>query len=182
MRFSVKTNTYIYLTILLFTVPLRWIISWLIAIVFHEFSHWLAVKLCGGKVYKLEIGLGGADMQCSNMPERYRFLAILCGPIGGLLLACLGRWIPRVALCSFFLSLYNLLPLLPLDGGRALCILLRGSKWFFLFQNIFLIFMILLAIFCAFYLKLGLLPVVVVAILYVKCRKIPCKEGVCKVQ
>lgn len=175
MRFSVKANTYIYLTILLFVIPLRWIVSWLVAVAFHEFCHWLAVRLCRGSVYCLEIGLGGATMQCSNMTNGYRLFSILCGPIGGLLLVGIGRWFPRVALCSFFLSLYNLMPLLPLDGGRALCILLKESKWFFAFQKTFVAVLLSIAIFCTFYLKLGLLPMAAVAILYLRSRKIPCK-------
>lgn len=182
MQFSVKTNTYIFLTVLLFTIPLRWIISWLTAIIFHELCHLFAVWLCGGRVYSLTVGLGGADIQCSNMSDSCRLVSVLFGPIGGLLLACLGRWIPRIALCSFFLSLYNLLPLLPLDGGRALCIIFRESKYFFVFQKIFLTFMFFLAVICSFFFKLGLMPLAVVAIHYLKIRKIPCKEGICKVQ
>ena len=175
MRFSVKANTYIYLTILLFTIPLQWIVSWSIAVAFHECCHWIAVKICRGDVYSLEIGLGGAAMQCSNMTNGCRLFAVLCGPIGGLLLSGIGQWFPRVALCSFFLSLYNLLPLLPLDGGRALCILLRESKWFFVFQKVFLVMMLFVTVFCTFYLNLGLLPIAVVAILCLRNRKIPCK-------
>lgn len=175
MRFSVKANTYIYLTILLFLIPLRWIVSWLVAVAFHECCHWLAVRLCGGNVYRLEIGLGGANMQCDNMTDGCRLFSVLCGPFGGLLLVGIGQWFPRVALCSFFLSLYNLLPLLPLDGGRALCILLRANKSFFVFQKAFFAVLLAIAIICTFYLKLGLLPMAAVAILYLRSRKIPCK-------
>lgn len=175
MQFSVKANTYIYLTILLFLIPLRWIVSWLIAIIFHECSHWIAVRLCRGTVYSLSIGLSGADMQCSNMPNRCRMFAVLCGPIGGLLLAGLGRWFPRVALCSFLLSMYNLLPLLPLDGGRALHILFKGNKCFYTLQNIILALIILFAIVCAYTLKIGVWPLAIAAILYLRNRKIPCK-------
>ena len=62
MNISVKTNTYVFLTMLLFFIPVRWIISWVIAISFHELCHFLAVRLCNGKIYHLTIGLGGAEM------------------------------------------------------------------------------------------------------------------------
>ena len=182
MRFSVKANTYIFLAILLFIIPLRWTTSWLFAVAFHEFCHWLAVRLCGGEVYRLEIGLGGADMQCSNMSDGCRLFAILCGPIGGFLLAGMGRWFPRTALCSFFLSLYNLLPLLPLDGGRALHILFRENRWICVFEKIFLVLILLLGFFCTFWLKLGAWPLAFAAILYLRNRKIPCKWVAYKVQ
>ena len=182
MHILIKPNTYIFLTILLFTIPLTWISSWIIAILFHEFCHYIAVILCRGKIHSLKIGLLGAEMQCSNMSDACQVIAVLCGPIGGLFLACLGRYCPRIALCSFFLSIYNLIPLLPLDGGRVLYILFGNRKWFYYFEKYILIILFLCAIFSLFFLKLGLFPIAMVVILYLKYRKIPCKEGVCKVQ
>ena len=81
MQFSVKVNTYIYLAILLLAIPVRWVCSWVVAVACHEFCHWLAVKLCKGNVFSLEIGLNGADMQCSNMTDRCRLFSVLCGPL-----------------------------------------------------------------------------------------------------
>lgn len=182
MRVSVKTNTYVFLAVLLFTIPVRWIISWVTAIAFHELCHYLAVKLCGGKVVGLTFGLGGADMQCSNMSDGCRIFSVLCGPLGGLLLACFGRWVPRISLCSFVLSLYNLIPIAPLDGGNLLCIISGQKTWFYIFEKSLLFIMFLFALYITFALKLGLLPIAIVAILYWKYRKIPCKEDCCGVQ
>ncbi len=182
MHILIKPNTYIFLTILLFTIPLTWISSWIIAILFHEFCHYIAVILCRGKIYSLKIGLLGAEMQCSNMSDVSQVIAIMCGPIGGLFLACFGQCFPRLALCSFFLSLYNLIPLLPLDGGSVLYILFGNRKWFHYFEKFLLVTLFLCALFLSYFLKIGLLPMATVAILYLKYRKIPCKEGVCKVQ
>ena len=182
MHILIKPNTYIFLTILLFTIPLTWISSWIIAILFHEFCHYIAVILCRGKIHSLKIGLLGAEMQCSNMSDACQVIVVLGGPIGGLFLACLGRYCPRIALCSFFLSIYNLIPLLPLDGGRVLYILFGNRKWFYYFEKNILVILFLCAIFSLFFLKLGLFPIAMVVILYLKYRKIPCKEGVCKVQ
>ena len=134
MHIYIKPNTYIFLTILLFTIPLTWISSWIAAIMFHEFCHYIAVLLCKGKIYRLNIGLFGAEMQCSYMSGLCQVIAVLCGPIGGLFLACLGFYCPRIALCSFFLSIYNLIPLVPLDGGKALYILFGNRKWFHHFE------------------------------------------------
>lgn len=182
MHLFIKPNTYIFLTILLFTIPLPWISAWIIAIIFHEFCHYIAVILCGGETYSLKIGLLGAEMQCSNMSDICQVITILCGPIGGLFLTCFGHCFPRLALSSFFLSLYNLIPLLPLDGGRVLYILFEKRKWFYHFEKFLLIILFFCAVFLTFFLKLGLLPITAVAILYLKYRKIPCKEGICKVQ
>ena len=175
MQISVKANTYIYLAILLLIIPLPWVASWLIAVTFHELCHWLAVKLCRSEVYVLKIGIGGAEMQCGNMTQGCRLFSVLCGPVGGFLLVGLGRWLPKVAICSFCLSVYNFLPLLPLDGGRALCILMKDSKRFYTFEKMFLTLLVLMGIFCAFFLELGIFPLAFVIVLWLKKRKIPCK-------
>lgn len=182
MQVSIKANTYIYLTILLLIIPIHWIVSWFVAVIIHEFCHFLGVKLCGGKVYKIEIGLCGANMICSTLSDIGRFFAILCGPLGGLILACFGKWIPRVALCSFFLSVYNLYPILPFDGGRLLRILIKSDRVFKFLQQILILIVIFAAIFATFFLRLGVLPFAVAIGIWLKNRKIPCKEAVCRVQ
>ena len=63
MEINVKTNTYIYLVLLLFLVPLPWLLAWLVAVAFHEVCHWVAVNLCGGEIYRLTVGIGGANME-----------------------------------------------------------------------------------------------------------------------
>lgn len=179
-KFDVKPNTYIYIVLLLFLVPLKWLFAWLFAAGFHEVCHWIAVKLCGGEIYSITIGLGGAKMECGPMTKRKRLLAVLCGPLGGLFLLLFARWIPRVAICSWFLSLYNLLPLRQLDGGRALEILI-GEKTFIL-QKVFLIALSVGAIYISVVFHFGLLPVAIIAVLWLKSRNTPCKPGSCKVQ
>ena len=174
MRISVKPNTYIYLVFLIFLFPLNWLLAWLLAMLFHELCHWTAVKLCGGEVYGLEIGVGGADMQCANLMKWLEFICILSGPLGGLLPVLLAQWFPRLAFCCLLLSTYNLLPVLPLDGGRALEILV-GSPIFCCMQRIFLIIALLLCLYSVFVLELGILPVVIVLVLLIKNRKSPCK-------
>ena len=182
LRLSIKPNTYFYLALLLFFVPLPWLAAWFIAVCSHELFHIVAVRLCGGEISRLDIGIGGMDMETSPLSERKRLIAILSGPAGGLLLVFLGRWLPKTALCSWMLSVYNLLPLLPLDGGRALEILLDEQPVFLIVEKVFLILLAVLALYSVMILKLGILPVAIVAVLWARNRKIPCKEGICKVQ
>lgn len=106
------------LTILL--LPLRWIFAAFFAAAFHEICHILAVYLCGGRIQQLTIGDRGAVMYAKHMPIRKSILCVLAGPLGSLLLVLLLRWMPRVAICGLFHGIYNLLPIYPLDGGRAI--------------------------------------------------------------
>ena len=181
MRIVVKANTYVYLVLLLFVVPMRWLLAWLIALSVHELFHWAAVKACGGKVLGLTVGIGGVQMQCTPLPDIKRFFCILCGPIGGLSLVPLGHWLPRTALCCWILSLYNLLPFTFLDGGQGLVILI-GSSITAIIGKTLLIILSCAAVYAAFVLELGILPVAIIAGLWLKSRNTPCKPRICKVQ
>ncbi|MBQ8768996.1 MAG: M50 family metallopeptidase [Oscillospiraceae bacterium] len=104
--------------------PLRWILAAVIAAAFHEVCHALAVYFCGGKVRRLSVGNRGAVMHADELPAVKALICILAGPAGSLLLLLLVRWIPRIALCALLQGFYNLLPIYPLDGGRAVRCLL----------------------------------------------------------
>jgi len=177
----VKPNTCIYCVILLFFVPLKWLIAWLLAIGMHEFSHWAAVKICGGRVTELTVGIGGIQMRSTCLTNSRRLICILSGPVGGFLLILLGRWLPRTALISWMLSVYNLLPFRFLDGGKALEILV-GDRVAAITGNVFAFLLSVCAVYAALLLGMGGLPLVIVAILWAKNRKRPCKPRVCKVQ
>ena len=171
-----KPNTYIYLALLLLLVPFPWLAAWLIAVIFHELCHWLSVRLCGGVVEWVTVAIGGANMQSSGLSDGRRLLCILSGPVGGLVLILLQRWIPRIAICSWLLSMYNLLPVLPLDGGRALQIILRKNEVFYFIERCVLVLLTTIAFFAAFCLRLGILPLLIAGILWLKNRKTPCIE------
>lgn len=179
-KINIRPNTYIYMVLLLFFIPLKWLFAWMLAAGFHEACHWLVVKLCGGEIYSITIGIGGAKMECGPMSNAKRLMAVLSGPLGGLLPLLFARWIPRTALCCWLLSMYNLLPLLNLDGGRALEILL-GNKAAIL-QKIFLIALSIGAVYLSLVLHFKLFPLVIIAVLWLKNGKSPCKPGACKVQ
>ena len=181
-KVSIKPNTYIYLTILLLTIPFPWVVAWLAAITTHELFHYFAVKLCGGKIHSIAIGFGGAELQCSQLTQGCSIFAVMCGPIGGFLLAGLGRYFPRTALCSFLLSVYNLLPIMPFDGGRVLQLLITSKRVFCFVKNITIMIILLISIYATLFFNLGIFPLLLVLGIYIKNRKSPCKEGICRVQ
>lgn len=182
MQVYVKEHTYIYFAVLLFFVPVSWLFAWLVAVSFHELCHWLSVRLFGGTVYSLTIGITGANMVCETLSNGKQLLSVLSGPLGGFLLVFTANWFPRIAICSWILSVYNLLPLLPLDGGRALQILLKNHRSYYVIEKVALIAISLCAVYLAINLRFGILPVVAVVGLWLKNRKRPCKESVCKLQ
>ncbi len=179
---TVDTNTYLYLVLLLLIVPIPWLLAWISAVLVHELCHCAAVGMCGGKIYAISIGIGGVSMESSPLSEPKRLTTVLAGPLGGFLPVLLGRWFPRFALCSAALSAYNLLPLLPLDGGQILQILMKNRKLFSVSQKIVLLLICILSLYAAFYLKIGILPLAIMGMLWLKNRKIPCNDNICRVQ
>ncbi len=182
MKVNIKPSAYIFFVLLLFLVPFPWLLGWGIAVVFHELCHYIAVRFCGGEVHSLELEPTGANMQCSTMTTGKALFCVLFGPIGGLLPIFADSVFPQLALCSFLLSAYNLLPILPLDGGRALNILLGDGKLFSVVQWTVLIFLTIILVFIAYWLQFILLPLIMICSLWLRSGKIPCKEFVYKLQ
>ena len=69
---------------------------------------------------KVRLKPGGAAIDAVLPGQGRELLAVLAGPVGSLLLLGVHRWFPRLALCGLVQGLFNLLPVRPLDGGRAL--------------------------------------------------------------
>lgn len=117
---TVSGGLCIAVALMLLVLPLRWLLACLLAATFHELCHWVAIRLCHGYVVGLRVGEGGATMETLPMDRGKEVICALAGPLGGLLLLLFARYIPRTAICALVQSAYNLLPLFPLDGGRAL--------------------------------------------------------------
>lgn len=115
---------------LLLAAPLPLFGCFLLACGVHEWGHWWGIRRLGGRVEVLRLTGGGAVMELSGdrlYPYRAEALMALAGPAASVLLA-LGagltdRWLGvggLLAWVSMVLGTFNLLPVWPLDGGRAL--------------------------------------------------------------
>ena len=96
------------------------------AALLHELGHLLVLYLLGGRVLGLRISIFGAELVTDAARLSYpgELAAVLAGPavnlLCGLLLARGHAWVAAGAHLS--LCLFNLLPVRPLDGGRALAL------------------------------------------------------------
>lgn len=101
----------------------------LLSCALHELGHFLAIRLLGGRIARLCLTAAGAELALDGArPLSYgrECAAALAGPAASLLTAELaaGCGLYLLAGLSLGQGLFNLLPILPLDGGRAMGLLL----------------------------------------------------------
>jgi len=155
--------------------PFKWLMAWCFAIVLHESCHYIAIRLLGGQVTALRLRLFGVIMETSPLSTKKEAAAAIAGPMSFLLVLPLVKYVPRLSLCVFLQSTFNLIPLLPLDGGRvAKCFfcLIRSNRAFSIFQRAIIILLIFIVAYISIRFLLGPAPLILVGILYFRNRKI----------
>lgn len=139
------------LCLLLYCLPLRLTLPFLLSAALHEAAHAAVCKLTGAAITEFSIGLCGAQMQAEFTSRRQAFFCIAAGPACNLLLLLFLPVAHVLSLCSLLLAVYNLLPLQTLDGGRLLALFCSDTA----VQAAELICVLLLGVFgvmmCCFY-------------------------------
>lgn len=102
----------------------------LLALLLHEGFHAIAILLLGQRLARIELTpFGGvADVDSfQSLPTASQVLIALSGAVGSLFCWAVLRFLPladprldQFAQLNLMLGLFNLLPMLPLDGARAL--------------------------------------------------------------
>ena len=183
--FDVGFSFYIFIAAFLLLVPLRIAIAWLVAVATHELSHYIALRMFRVSVFSLKLRAFGVVMDTAPMSGKKEVACALAGPLGGLCLLAVARWMPCTAICAVIHSGYNLLPIYPLDGGRALRRILsmvfgnRTGQWLSKIVSYAIIgVLFVLAIYLTWNFHMGILPVCFVLLLMIRCSniKFPCKQ------
>ena len=183
-KFTVSAQACILGAVMVLIVPAPWLVAWLGSVILHEGFHCLALMLCHVKICQIKIGVQGTQILTGTLTGGTAVICALAGPAGGLLLVPLVNTFPRLALCALVHSVYNLLPVYPLDGGRALygCLqLLFPEKSAAFICNIVAgVVLVVIAVVCVavtFIWKLGIFPIFFAAVFSVSVlkRKMPCK-------
>ncbi len=102
------------------------------AMVFHELGHFIAIRLTGGNILNTSSSFVGAKIgyASTGLSCRREILVYLAGPCAGAIVGMIGHYFGFLgfARLSFFMSLLNLLPAMPFDGGCILASLLPYDK------------------------------------------------------
>ncbi len=176
---------YIWLAALLLLLPFDWVVSAFTAALIHEICHIAALLMLGGKISKVRISITGCVMEAESPGDFASFWSILAGPVGSMALLLFSGGLPKIAVCGLFHGVYNLLPVLPLDGGRGLLLILnnmipqhadtvlRWAGW------LGCGLLAVTAVWCSLAFDWGIVPILLVLFWIIKMhpRKIPCKPS-----
>lgn len=165
------------LALMFLLVPLEWGIACVFAAAFHELCHYVAIRLIAGKSAPVRLFSYAAQLRLPEMSAGREVVCALAGPAGGLFLLLFAKWMPRVAICAAMQSAYNLLPVYPLDGGRALrcglAMLLppdAAGRVCKVMEILCIVVIFCLAIYSCIWLKLGLFPLLLAMLLIIRLK------------
>lgn len=121
-RPNIQVTAYAYLVAAtaVLLLPFQWLVSWVISVSVHELSHLMVLKLW--KISVLEISFGGSGAKISTAPltPLQEIICAAAGPLSSLSLILFADRFPVLALMGVAQSLFNLIPLYPMDGSRIL--------------------------------------------------------------
>ena len=109
-------------------IPAPWLLGAAAAACVHEAFHIASVYCLGGTVHSIEIGPFGAKIHADGISGIREAICALAGPAGSFLCLGLIRLFPIFSLCALVQGLFNLLPIYPMDGGRAFSCLIRALR------------------------------------------------------
>lgn len=91
------------------------------ALLLHELGHILVLHLCNVRVKAVRLGFGDVEMATAPLGYCEELLTAWAGPcMNFLIYFMLCHTAPAFAAVNLLLGAYNLLPIMPLDGGRML--------------------------------------------------------------
>jgi Zn-dependent protease len=140
--------TFIMLLVFILILSLYLFVVWIllfVCVLIHELFHSITSKRNGIKVNKIILYPfgGGSIIDFDKVSPEIEFRISIVGPIASLFLAAIfgivniytpagiiGTTIQILFVLNIFLGVFNLLPWLPLDGGRALRSYLQKSRSF----------------------------------------------------
>ena len=165
------------LALLILLVPFSWLGAMVAAAAFHECCHYFSIVLLTGRRTGIRLLSDSAKIPLPEMTPWQEVVCALAGPLGGLALIPLYTVFPRLAFCGLVHSVYNLLPIYPLDGGRLLRYVLSGvlqppkvDNMMKVVAVVIRVCVCLVGIFCTFYLHFGIFPILIAILICIRAK------------
>ena len=123
-RWNVSAGAVLLFALLYFFDDAGWVAALVPAVLAHELGHAAVLRLCRARLRRISVGVFGIEMEYAGVLSGMEtLLALAAGPAAGLIYAVTAcstgtAYGSLSGALSFCLSVLNLLPALPLDGGR----------------------------------------------------------------
>lgn len=183
----IRPEAFWFLCVCLLLLPLKLVLAWLVSVAVHEGFHYAALRICGCCVPCVRIGAFGAQMETGPLSSGQELICSAAGPAGGLFLMLFLKKAPLIAVMGLLHTVFNLVPLFPLDGGRILHCAIRmltgvhkGEQVASVLDTIIIVALFGLSIYGIVKLFLGPLPLIAVIVLLYKNKisKSSCKLAI----
>lgn len=168
---------YLMLALLLLIIPFPWLVAMFVAGGVHELCHFVALRFLTGVNAPIYLSSDRARMPIPDMPPWKEVLCAMAGPVGGLLLTFSAPIFPRLALCAMMQSLYNLIPIYPMDGGRIVSCVLHilleppmANKILTIVSVAIRCAILMLGVYGSLFLQLGIFPILFAALLCIRIK------------
>ncbi|MFD1206984.1 MULTISPECIES: site-2 protease family protein [Sporosarcina] len=136
MKFRLHPILLPFFLFLAFTGGLAFYALIFISLLLHEAGHIIAARINGMSVRSVTIMPYGGEMRIAKRylySKKARFFVAIGGPIATLIVLLAAKLIPfvgddQVVQIQMAILCLNVLPVLPLDGGQAICALMEKSN------------------------------------------------------
>ena len=123
-RVRVEGGAWIVLGLAVLLLPLRVLLGIFLAAAVHELGHLAAMYFLGVLVLGFVLHPGGARIEAGPMEPGEEVICALAGPVAGAVTIFVWRWFPELAVAGLVQTVFNLIPIYPLDGGRVVRLVL----------------------------------------------------------
>ncbi len=139
-KFKVGASLLFLIVILIAYKNFLLLINYFVALTLHELAHLFVATLKGYKLKQARLDIFGLSIELDNkILDRDSFAINIAGPILNLILClvCMSLYwaVPKsyvylnnFCFANFYLAMFNLLPLYPLDGGKIFRSMFKNEK------------------------------------------------------